>query len=67
MIKEVIFLSGLLIFKNIISFIYNDERIFKIGKHYKVDMLMTSTEHDTGIDRCFEASNKLKAKDEDII
>ncbi len=45
----------------------DDERIYKIGKNYKVDILMTSTEHNTGIDRCFEASNKLKMKDKDII
>lgn len=45
----------------------DDERIYKIGKDYKVDILMTSPEHKNGTERCFEASNKLNIKEEDIV
>ena len=45
----------------------DSEEVMKIAKEYNIEAILTSTEHNSGTDRIYEASHKLNLADDDIV
>jgi len=45
----------------------DSEEVMKIAKEYNIEAILTSTEHNSGTDRIYEASQKLNLADDDIV
>jgi len=45
----------------------DSEEVIGIAKHYGIEAIMTSKQHNSGTDRIFEASEKLNLKEDEII
>ena len=45
----------------------DSEEVMSIAKEYNIEAILTSTEHNSGTDRIYEASQKLNLADDDIV
>jgi len=45
----------------------DSEEVIKIAKKYHIDAIMTSSNHNSGTDRIFEAAEKLNLKNDEVI